>query len=451
MRDERERSFGRRKIDPAKAVFAVAAVFLVFLAGGTFATMKWQPWQFIEDGARTAREFYLERTQSRPEILQPLRYEGRGVTVHEPGASPGLTAVQGRFAEGAELRLLDLDGKVVHRWQADFHALWPNPDHVFPLSNMPAGKFNYETHGMVFLPDGSVVFNFDNLGTVKLDKCGAVQWKLARATHHSVTANPDGTFWIPARVDMRKVEDAVLLKPLRKAEVLKMDGRYEDSLLLVGPDGRVLREFSVLKALFNGQFAPELFDVREFSFDDPTHLNDIDVVTPELAARIEGVEAGDLLVSFRQMHMLAILDRESGEILWNHVGPWVRQHDPDITPDGEIEVLSNGDERLAVDGVIGSSIVVLDPATGKARTVYPLDGQASFYTYIMGAQQRLPNGNRLITESMAGRIFEVDPNGRTVWEYVQAYDDAYAALLESAIRYDPGYFQVADWSCPGTG
>jgi hypothetical protein len=304
---------------------------------------------------------------------------------------------------------------------------------------------------MVFLPDGSVVFNFDNLGTVKLDKCGAVQWRLARATHHAVTANPDGTFWIPARVDLRKVQDAVLLKALRDAELLQMDGRYEDSLLLVGPDGRVRRELSALKAMFNGQFAPELFDVREFSLDDPTHLNDIDVVTPELAARIEGVEAGDLLVSLRQMHMLAILDHESGAILWHHIGPWLRQHDPDIAPDGQIEVFSNGDEHLVVDGVIGSSIIALDPASGKSRTVYPLEGEASIYTRIMGAQQRLPNGNRLITESLAGRILEVDADGRTVWEYVQAYDGTYAALLQSAIRYDPGYFQVADWSCPGAG
>jgi hypothetical protein len=220
-------------------------------------------------------------------------------------------------------------------------------------------------------------------------------------------------------------------------------------LLLVGPDGRVRRELSALKAIFNGQFAPELFDVREFSLDDPTHLNDIDVVTPELAARIEGAEPGDLLVSFRQMHMLAILDRESGEILWSHIGPWLRQHDPDIAPDGQIEVFSNGDAHLTVDGVIGSSIVALDPASGKTRTVYPLDGEASIFTRIMGAQQRLPNGNRLITESLAGRILEVDPDGNTVWEYVQAYDGSYAALLQSAIRYEPGYFQVADWSCPG--
>jgi hypothetical protein len=148
------------------------------------------------------------------------------------------------------------------------------------------------------------------------------------------------------------------------------------------------------------------------------------------------------------MHMLAILGRDSGAIKWYRVGPWIRQHDVDITPEGLIEVLNNGDSRLAVDGVVGSSIMTLDPASGSVRTVYPLPGHSHFYTRIMGAHERLPNGDRLITESMPGRILEVDADGKVVWEYVKAYDKRYAALIESAIRYPPDYFEVKDWRCP---
>ena len=32
--------------------------------------------------------------------------------------------------------------------------------------------------------------------------------------------------------------------------------------------------------------------------------------------------------------------------------------------------------------------------------------------------QRLPNGNTLICEGSFGRLFEVTPDGATVWEYV---------------------------------
>jgi hypothetical protein len=37
---------------------------------------------------------------------------------------------------------------------------------------------------------------------------------------------------------------------------------------------------------------------------------------------------------------------------------------------------------------------------------------------VRGAQQRLPNGNTLITESEAGRLLEVTADGEVVWEYI---------------------------------
>ena len=41
-----------------------------------------------------------------------------------------------------------------------------------------------------------------------------------------------------------------------------------------------------------------------------------------------------------------------------------------------------------------------------------------FYSLGAGAQQQLPNGNVLITESQDGRLFEVTLDGRVVWEYL---------------------------------
>jgi hypothetical protein len=41
-----------------------------------------------------------------------------------------------------------------------------------------------------------------------------------------------------------------------------------------------------------------------------------------------------------------------------------------------------------------------------------------FFSNIMGAAQRLPNGNTFITEADTGRLFEVTIKGKVVWEYV---------------------------------
>jgi hypothetical protein len=54
----------------------------------------------------------------------------------------------------------------------------------------------------------------------------------------------------------------------------------------------------------------------------------------------------------------------------------------------------------------------------------------------------------LITESEAGRAFEVDERGQIVWEYVNRYDERDVALLSVALRYPEEYFTVSDWACP---
>jgi hypothetical protein len=46
---------------------------------------------------------------------------------------------------------------------------------------------------------------------------------------------------------------------------------------------------------------------------------------------------------------------------------------------------------------------------------------AVFFSAFRGSVQRLPSGNTLIAEAEWGRIFEVKPNGRIVWEYINPY------------------------------
>jgi hypothetical protein len=62
-----------------------------------------------------------------------------------------------------------------------------------------------------------------------------------------------------------------------------------------------------------------------------------------------------------------------------------------------------------------------------------------FYTETMGEQQWLPNGNLLITESEYGHAFEVDREGRMVWEFINRWDDELVAQTAGATRYPDGY------------
>ncbi len=50
--------------------------------------------------------------------------------------------------------------------------------------------------------------------------------------------------------------------------------------------------------------------------------------------------------------------------------------------------------------------------------IYPETGTVDFYSGNVSGAQRLPGGTTLVCEGARGRLFEVEPDGSTVWEYV---------------------------------
>ncbi|MEJ2140467.1 MAG: arylsulfotransferase family protein, partial [Gammaproteobacteria bacterium] len=59
-----------------------------------------------------------------------------------------------------------------------------------------------------------------------------------------------------------------------------------------------------------------------------------------------------------------------------------------------------------------------DPQTLEVSWEFPDDTGERLYSSIYGSQQRLPNGNTLISESNNGRILEVTESKDIVWEYM---------------------------------
>jgi hypothetical protein len=439
----------KKKLDFSQVTFKVSLILGVFLLGGILAQSGVYPFNFIDKGITATKTLIEEQTRTHPELLERITYPGEGVTINETEqTSKGFTLMQGWFPEGPQAILVDMDGTVVHRWKIDFFKIWPNPQHIYPEKNIPQTPFNYHSQGIVALPDGSIVANIGNTGTVKLDKCNQVVWTVDRMTHHSVTLTEEGGFWILANNDVRKIPENLMFAGLTLEKLKDTLGRYENLLLYVDANGQVQKEFSILQAIVDAGLEHQLFNTMMLKEADPTHANDIEVVTPELAAKIQDVNEGDLLVSIRQLHMLAIFDQKTGKIKWYQEGPWVRQHDPDITPEGNIVVFNNRYKPVSVRQKPGSNILEYNPATGETQVLYPGPNDKEFYSKILGTQQALSDGNWLINESRAGRVFEINQDGHIVWEFIQAFNKDYASLIEVAERYSYDYFTVDDWTCP---
>jgi hypothetical protein len=64
-----------------------------------------------------------------------------------------------------------------------------------------------------------------------------------------------------------------------------------------------------------------------------------------------------------------------------------------------------------------SRILELDPMTQQISWSYPDKPSPQFFSDCCGTSQRLDNGNTLVTESEAGRAFEVTPEGEIAWEF----------------------------------
>ena len=344
-------------------------------------------------------------------LLARARHEGAGVTIRKPAQmQPGLTFLASFFDGQVEARLVREDGSVVQRWPIRSGEIWPDRDRS--KKGEPRTDWNAFVHGSLALPDGSVVVDFDTgRSLVKLDRCGAVVWKLKQNIHHSVFHAEDGTFWVP----------------------------LWDDVAQISPEGELMRRISIPQLVKKNDLHGILF-FQSPSLPSDRHTNDVELLSTEMAAAFPLFEAGDVLLSMRNLNLVMVFDPDTEVIKWYQHGPWLRQHDPDFLPDGTISIFNNRTD-------FGSSnIMIIDPVTRQVEIAYKGTRARPFYTAIRGKHQYLANGNLLITSSQAGRVFEVTPAGEIVWEYINRYDHDRVAIVSNAIRYDPTYFDVDAWS-----
>lgn len=379
---------------------------------------------------RAALELPLYYVES-PAIAEPAR-------IHSPDlVSDSLLLVSGMGPDKTQfVRIIDNSGVVLHSWDIDWFELWPNPDHV-DEEFVPRARPGTSIHGIVLMPDGGLVFNFENLGLLRLDHCGAVVWRLPYRTHHSIHVDDAGNIWVGGLVTRREADPRLpnYFPP------------FEDpALLQVSPDGKLQREISVFDLLLdNGRsgllYLSTINNWGTAVTGDTLHLNDIEIFP---AAEEPGVFGpGDILLSLRNLNAIFVLDQASLRIKYENIGSVLRQHDPDFVDGNTISVLDNHnlsaawDESRGDQAGLSSRIVSIDARTDEVTVVYQGTGEQPFFTDIMGKHQWIGNGNLLVTESRAGRVFELTPSGEVAWEYFNVAGEKILGLIDDAQRLPP--------------
>lgn len=444
------------KSDYSKVIFSISCAVFVFIYGVVVGVYHVFPYKILLDVKEAVSTVYDELytiAGVKPEhFLQTARYAGSGVTVNKvPGGGDELIFLSGFFKDTNELRLIRRDGTIVARWPVRFFDIFPEGS-KFP--DAPKTNWNTDMHGAVALPDGSVVFNFEYNGLVKLDKCGRVAWTLARATHHSVERAAGGGFWVPARrfyAAGTETPFPPFLTPVR-----------EDTLLRISEDGKILSETSVPELFFkNGMEAILTSNGQPMNpglprWDEIVHLNKIAELGSDIAGKFPLFSTGDLALSFRHFNLLMVIDPRAQKVKWWRIGPWVRQHDPEFTADGTIILFNNNVYETAMqtgpytsnDALPRlSNIMEIDPASDRVRILYGGRKGQEMFSIGRGKVEMTPRGGLLITEANGGRVFETDARGKLIWEYVNRYSATEVAEITEARIYPESYFKVSDWSC----
>ena len=435
--------FVRQKWD--LVLFCVGLLGIAFGFGVAVERYRFFPHGAIENASAALQDWrvnWRHYLQIRSKYLIPTSHTEGGVTRYDRAAAwPGYTFLTLYRDNRFGAMLIDMEGRVLHSWNIAFSEAFPDQHHL----DVTPPDYDVVLHGAALLPDGDVILNMEGEGAVRLDRCSHIVWRLPVTTHHSVEYLPNGDTLIA--VDrMHHVAD-----PRYPRLAPGPEGHFMENLVVrLRPDGSVAEEKSVLDILYDSGWAALLLtdENANATTEQPTHMNDIEVLPADMAAAFPLFRAGDIMLSLRNINTILVVDPETWRIKWTMTGPFLHQHDPDFMPNGHILLLDNrmtgGTPRLGY-----SRVLEIDPATRQIVWSYQGTDAEPFYTDIRGMEQLLPNGNVLVVEAQRGRVFEVARGSanRIVWEYVNLVRDGFAGVVTGAERVAPERLTFLDAKC----
>jgi hypothetical protein len=338
---------------------------------------------------------------------------------------------------------MDLKGESVHSWASEVGQ--PTDDDRYVSSYMFGWQHVEPSR------DGSVFAIVSRGALLKLDWDSNLEWKADLPLHHDLSIAPSG----------------MIVGISSRPRIIQIEGRpsrviLEDSLTFIDSSGAVRMEISIfdlffarpelrklLVAMLDKRFAKleqlglhGLIDkhgkTKEWTSDaikdatkiletgvsnlgprsettllrripkspsDLFHTNTVEFLTQS----VPGLwEAGDILISIRNLDLIAVLSVNPPKLKWSWGrGKISRQHQPTLLPNGNLLIYDNGIAKQQ------SRIVELDPVSRSIAW----ESSVPFFNDSAGGSEKLPNGNILVTDTAKGHVFELDRDENLVWDF----------------------------------
>jgi arylsulfotransferase ASST len=397
---------------------------LSFLLGAAVMFFQLPSSDFLYE-AFTGAKAWHERGQPVVTSFKPPDGEMReGVTADQPGKTyDGFTLVT--TTKGAKATLFDMRGKLVHQWELPFSLAWPHPTHVKDaLSDKQIHWFRCH-----LFPNGDLlaIYQAENdtpcgYGLVKLNKDSKLLWKYEGHAHHDLDVDEKGTIYTLTQDFKQKSPEGLDYLPTPY---------LADSLVVLSPDGKEMASVPIEEAFRDSAYSLLLstsiaeqgnpkdrpsssspFDslLQPASKGDLFHTNSVKVLSQARGRKFPQFQAGQVLISLRSLHTIAVLDVGKRSVVWAARGPWRVQHDAEFLDNGHLLLFDNHGWSK------GCRVIEYDPVTQAIPWVYSDADSSPFHATYRGMKQRLPNDNTLIVDPDNGRLFEVTLGKELVWE-----------------------------------
>ncbi|MDO4280408.1 MAG: aryl-sulfate sulfotransferase [Peptococcaceae bacterium] len=395
--------------------------------------------------------------------------------------------------------LIDMNGRVVKVWK-DLQG-FPNKllkgGYCLGSLGMRDAAFSYQDQTDVVQVDwdGNVVWKFDHKELVE-DEGHDPQWMARQHHDYQRAGNPVGYYVPEMECETASGNTLILTHETIHNHKISDKQLLDDVFIEVDWDGNIVwewrasehfRELGFSQAAKNVLFRnPNQHFTKNGELGDWMHINSMSVLGPNkwYDAGDERFHPDNIIWDAREANIMAITDKKTGKIVWQigpdfttskelrKIGQIIGQHHCHMIPkglpgEGNILLFDNGGwagygipDRMSTDGTKvdirdHSRILEIDPVSLKVVWSYVgsdsdagmmgLTNNTTFYSQLISAAQRLPNGNTLITEGCFCRLFELTPDKEIVWEYRAPFDKlSRTPSIYRAYRYPYDYVPQLD-------
>ena len=300
---------------------------------------------------------------------QKIRRIRTGLTAHDPAlAQPGYTLVTPMFGDGT-VYLVDMDGEVVHRWNMAYrpglYGYLLDDGHLFY-----SGKIMSDLNRFEAWP------RFKAGAALEVDWNGRIIWEVRHADHHH---------------DARKLRNGnvllLCLQPLGAELAARVKGGqpgteaggaiYADYLVEMTTTGEIVWEWRSWEHLLHP--ATHTITPQDHRAEW-THGN-----------TVAETADGNILVSFRNISTVVMIERTTGNIIWELGSPpLAQQHDPRPLPNGNVLIFDNGTHRPDHPASF-SRVIQVNPLTQEVVWRYSDPSLFEFFSrYISGRPSGSP-------------------------------------------------------------